>query len=96
MRSITWSRIRCRIFALKCKHLFTPLYRIGPRSEVGCQTGAMSGEVFYGQTDGRTDGRTADKKRRKNFVLGSPPILNSFKGLGRGLLRLVLKFKDKC
>ena len=28
----------------------------------------MSGEVFYGWTDGQT----ADKKRRKNFVLGLP------------------------
>ena len=31
----------------------------------------MSGEVF----DGRTDGRTADKKRRINFILGSPSKL---------------------
>ena len=29
---------------------------------------AMSGEVFYG----RMDGRMPDKKRHKNFVLGSP------------------------
>ena len=28
----------------------------------------MSREFFYG----RTDGRMADKKRRKNFILGSP------------------------
>ena len=45
-----------------------PLYSIGPRSDVRRWTGAMSGKVFYG----RTDGRTADKKRRKNFVLGLP------------------------
>ena len=32
----------------------TPLYRICPRLEVGRRTGAMSGEVFYGRTDGRT------------------------------------------
>ena len=32
---------------------------------------AKSGEVFFGRTNG-TNGRTADKKRRKNFVLGSP------------------------
>ena len=46
----------------------TPLYRIGPRSDSGRRTGAMSGKVFLG----RTDGQTADKKRRKNCVLGSP------------------------
>ena len=45
-----------------------PLYRIDPRSDVGGQTEAKSGEVFYG----RTEERTADKKRSKNFVLGSP------------------------
>ena len=28
----------------------------------------ISGEVFYG----RTDGRTADEKRRKNLILGLP------------------------
>ena len=48
----------------------TPLYRIGPGSEVGRLTGAMPGKVFYG----RTDGQTADKKRRKNFFLGSPLV----------------------
>ena len=34
----------------------------------------MSGEVFYGQTDGRT----AEKKRRKNFVLGWPKLWAEF------------------
>ena len=56
----------------------TPLYKIGPRSEVGRGTGAMSGEVFYG--------RTADKKRRKTFVLGSPIIV---KTLDLHLLNLI-------
>ena len=36
---------------------------------------AMSGEVFYG----RTDGWTADKKRRKNFVVGSPLFIQEIK-----------------
>ena len=51
-------------FALKCKHRIelTPLYW-RRMSDV-----AMSGEVLYGWMDGRT----ADKKRRKNFILGSP------------------------
>ena len=44
----------------------TPLYW----PQVERRTGAMSREVFYG----RTDRRTADKKRRKNFILGSPKI----------------------
>ena len=40
----------------------TPLYRIGPRSDVGGQTGAKSGEVFYGRTEGRTaDGGQKEK-----------------------------------
>ena len=33
------------------------------------RTGAKSGEVFF-----FCDGRTADKKRSKNFVLGSPEL----------------------
>ena len=40
----------------------------GRTSDVGRRTGAMSGKVFYGWTDGGT----AEKKRRKNFVLGWP------------------------
>ena len=63
MRSITWSRIR-----------LTPLYP-GRRSDVGGRTS----DVVQGQCQekffmfGRMVGqRTAEKKRRKNFVLGSP------------------------
>ena len=51
------------------------MVRIGPRSDVGGGTGAKSGEVVLG----RTEGRTADKKRSKNFVLGSPVIVCSTK-----------------
>ena len=61
-----------------CKGL-APLYRIGPRSDGGRRTGAMSGEVFFG----RTDGRTVDKKRRKNFVLGSPVFWAKMKQLSK-------------
>ena len=46
----------------------TPLYRIGPRSDSGGRTEGQSQENFFG----RTEGRAADKKRSKNFVLGSP------------------------
>ena len=71
-----------------------PLYRIGPRSDVGGRTGAKSGEVFWSDGGmrrvevvrrtgaksgevflGRMEGRAADKKRSKNFVLGSPYFL---------------------
>ena len=45
--------------------------RIGPKSDVRRRTRAMSGKVFYG----RMEGRTAEKKRCKNFVLGSPSKL---------------------
>ena len=48
---------------------------MGLAADGGRRTGAMSDKVFYGRTDGRTDGRTTDKKRRKNFVLGSPYFL---------------------
>ena len=42
----------------------------GWRSDVGRRTKAMPGEVF---SVGRMVGRlTAEKKRRKNFILGSP------------------------
>ena len=45
-------------FALKCKNM----YRIGPRSDVRGQTGAKSGEFFFGRTEGRTaDGRQKEK-----------------------------------
>ena len=37
----------------------------------------MSGKVLYG----RTDGRTADKKRRKNFFLGSPDLIRHFSSI---------------
>ena len=44
------------------------IYSIGPRSDVG--QGQGQEKFFFG----RTDGRTAEKKRRKNFVLGSPHL----------------------
>ena len=47
----------------------------------------MSGEVFYGQTDGRT----ADKKRRKNFILGSPVKTGFFDATGNSLVDLKMK-----
>ena len=40
---------------------------VGGRTADG-RTGAKSGEVYFG----RTEGRMVDKKRSKNFVLGSP------------------------
>ena len=40
----------------------------GRTADCGRQTGAKSGEVFLGWTEGRT----AYKKRSKNFFLGSP------------------------
>ena len=47
-------------FALKCKNL----YRIGPRSDVGGQTVAKSGEVFYGRSVCRSVGRRGVGWRR--------------------------------
>ena len=50
------------------------MYRIGPRSDVGGGTGAKSGEVFFGRTDGdylggrRSDGGRSDRgKVRRSF-----------------------------
>ena len=62
----------------------------------------MSGEVFFGPTDGRTDGRRAEEKRRKNFVLGSPKdkmywSLDSFMQnlFGYNVRKAMLKFSKK-
>ena len=51
-----------------------PLYRIGPRSDGGGRTEGQSQENFF-WSDGRADGGLGDKKRSKNFVLGSPSVI---------------------
>ena len=47
------------------------LYRIGPRSEVGGRREAKSGEVLS-RLEGGGQRAESDKKRSKNFVLGTP------------------------
>ena len=60
--------------------------------KVGGANPIQSGEVFFG----RTDGRTADKKRRKNFVLGPPKILQMLLNYRILLVRNTVEMAGGC